>query len=137
MYVYKLKHVRAVDEECVATKMIGYFSSKEKAEEVIESLIQQEGFCDYPDDFVIIKCEITGKIKDNKIYHLTHSYALDDEVDVINDFGEFSSMLAAVRERKEWLKQDEDMKKHPNGFCFDCYEIDTDINWEEGFFTYE
>jgi len=57
-YVYKLEHSRKIDEEYDTTKLIGFFSSKEKAEEIIENYKKMEGFRDYPEGFTIEECEI-------------------------------------------------------------------------------
>lgn len=55
--VYQLKHKRKVEfvnnEWVYDSKLIGYYSTKEKALETIEKYKSIKGFCDYPDDFYI------------------------------------------------------------------------------------
>ncbi|NLD49904.1 MAG: hypothetical protein GX660_22405 [Clostridiaceae bacterium] len=60
-YVYKLEHKRKVETNDVdrfSTKLIGFYSSRAKALSVIERYKSIEGFKDYPDDFIIEKCEV-------------------------------------------------------------------------------
>ena len=48
-FVYKVDHVYEVDD-IEEVKFIGVFSSMEKAQEVVNKLILQPGFRDYPVD---------------------------------------------------------------------------------------
>jgi len=61
-YIYKVEHKRKIASENMepvnSTKIIGFYSSKAKAASVIERYKSIEGFKDYPNDFVIEKCEI-------------------------------------------------------------------------------
>ncbi|MFT9078181.1 hypothetical protein, partial [Ethanoligenens sp.] len=62
-YVYMLKHSRVVEEslgnneKVHDTKLLGFFSTKEKAKAAICFYLEQPGFKDYPDDFVIQQLE--------------------------------------------------------------------------------
>ena len=54
MIVYLLSHSRLVCEpDIFDTKDIGFYSTKEKAKQVIEEYKMLPGFRDYPNDFVI------------------------------------------------------------------------------------
>ncbi len=61
-YVYKLEHKRIIVNESVdvisCTKIIGFYSSREKVMSVIEKYKSIKGFKDYPNDFIIEKCEV-------------------------------------------------------------------------------
>ena len=61
-YVYMLQHKRKVefyeDDWVYDSKLIGFFSSKIKAENVIKRYKNITGFKDYPNDFFIKKIEV-------------------------------------------------------------------------------
>ena len=59
-YIFFLYHSRLTDKAINAydTKKIGFFSSLEKAQEIIEQYKCVQGFKDYPDCFKIEKLEI-------------------------------------------------------------------------------
>lgn len=57
-HIYLLKHSRKIDDECKETKIIGFFSVNQNAEEVIENYKKLPGFKDNPDDFIIEKIQI-------------------------------------------------------------------------------
>ena len=61
-YVYKLEHSHISgylgNEKLFDTKIIGYSSSRRKAEETMERYKDITGFKDYPDGFIIEKIEI-------------------------------------------------------------------------------
>ena len=61
-YVYKVEHRRILTnsgtDSFSSTKIIGFYSSKNKAMSVIERYKTVEGFKDYPDHFIVEKCEI-------------------------------------------------------------------------------
>ena len=59
--VYILQHSYALNDDCDETKLIGVYSSEEKAKEVVEDLKMQKGFRDYPDDFYIDAYELNEK----------------------------------------------------------------------------
>lgn len=61
--VFVLQHSYKTDDGYDEAKMIGVYSSKEKAEETVEKLKNVNGFCDYPIEcFYIDEYEID---KDN------------------------------------------------------------------------
>lgn len=51
--LYLLHHVREVDEDSDDVKLIGIYSSEEKAREVIAQLRDQPGFRDHQEGFAI------------------------------------------------------------------------------------
>ena len=56
--VYLLWHIRDTGHGDEETKLIGVYSSEEKAQQAIERLKVQPGFRDYPDDFQIGPCTV-------------------------------------------------------------------------------
>ena len=59
-YIYSVSHSHLVDaaKNVYDTKQIGYFSSRKKAEEIVEQYKHILGFKDYPDCFRIKKVEL-------------------------------------------------------------------------------
>ena len=57
-HVYMLKHARLVEEGATNGKLIGFYSSMDKVNEVIERYKHITGFKDYPDDFVVEEMEV-------------------------------------------------------------------------------
>lgn len=53
--VYVLQHSYALQNGCDETKMLGVFSSAEKAQEAIEIYKTLPGFCEHPQDFHLDK----------------------------------------------------------------------------------
>jgi hypothetical protein len=53
MDVFLLSHERALDGGCGDEKLIGIYSTRERAEEVLAVFQTLPGFCDYPDRFTI------------------------------------------------------------------------------------
>ena len=142
-YVYELNHQRLVEvieetgEKVNNTKLLGFYSSKEKCEEVILYYLKQPGFKDFPDDFVITQVEadlndfndISGEFND-VVYYLTHEW-YDGEYDIISDLGYYSTHEKAEIAELQY-RLDPDIKDHPDGFVIDAYEIDK-MEWTEGF----
>lgn len=63
IYVYKLEHNKKVELDLdgkwiMDTKMIGFFSSEEKCQQVINHYKTIEGFKEYPNDFMIEKITV-------------------------------------------------------------------------------
>lgn len=135
--IYKLKHVRKVDEKYNDTKLIGFFSSESKAKDNISYLKTKEGFVDYPNDFVIEECEIDDAISNNQIFYLTHSYEIDSGIDMISELGVFATEKEAYDTQQDWLKKDEAFKRHPEGFNIDNCILNKHLEWQDGFFAYE
>jgi len=57
-YVFMLKHSRHIEKKVTSSRLIGFYSSMDKANAVIEKYKLITGFKDYPNDFVIEKMEI-------------------------------------------------------------------------------
>ena len=61
-YVYRLQHRKKVEPDengwVYDSKLIGYFSTRQKALKTIQRYKTMTGFKDYPDDFVIEKLEV-------------------------------------------------------------------------------
>lgn len=57
-YVYMVEHSRKVEEDVYDSKLLGFFSTKEKAEQAILEYKTVIGFRDYPDDFRIEKFKV-------------------------------------------------------------------------------
>lgn len=142
-YVYELNHQRLVEviedtgEKVTETKLLGFYSSKEKCEEVILYYLKQPGFKDFPDDFVITQVEadlndfndISGEFND-VVYYLTHEW-YDGVYDNVSYLGHYSTYeKAEIAERQYRL--DPDLIDHQDGFVIDAYEIDK-MKWTEGF----
>lgn len=53
--VYVLQHSYALQNGCDETKLLGVFSSEEKAQEAIEMYRTLPGFCEHPQDFHLDK----------------------------------------------------------------------------------
>lgn len=49
--VFLLHHVREVDDESDDMKLIGIYSSEEKARQALDQVKEQPGFRDHPDGF--------------------------------------------------------------------------------------
>ncbi|MPM62378.1 hypothetical protein SDC9_109249 [bioreactor metagenome] len=145
-YIYKLEHKRIVEiddktgEIIHSTILIGFFSSKGRCEEIILQYLEQPGFKDYPDDFIIKR--ITADVDDfNKIagefissvFYLSHEY-YDGVYDHISNLGYYSTKLLAEKAQIRYLIEP-DFIEHSDGFCISEYEIG-EGEWKEGFFTY-
>ncbi len=57
-FVYKLTHKRNSEDDAYSTKIIGFYSSEEKAIDTLERYKNIEGFKDYPENFIIEKCQV-------------------------------------------------------------------------------
>lgn len=53
MIVFSLEHVHVFDDESEDVKLVGIYSTKEKAQAALERVANQPGFCDFPDGFSI------------------------------------------------------------------------------------
>jgi len=56
--VYMLTHARPVEEGVTDDILIGFYSSADKAGEVIERYKLITGFKDYPDNFIVEEMEV-------------------------------------------------------------------------------
>lgn len=57
-YVYMLEHSRKVDSDIYESKLLGFFSTNEKAVQAISKYRTVIGFRDYPNDFEIKKFRV-------------------------------------------------------------------------------
>ena len=145
-FAYKLEHKRTVEiddktgEIISCTILLGFFSSEERCKEIIPQYLEQPGFKDYPNDFVIKRVEadvddfneIAGEFE-SSVFYLSHEY-YDGEFDHISDLGYYSTQLLAEKAQIKY-QVEPDLIGYPDGFCITEYEID-ESEWKEGFFTY-
>lgn len=145
--VFQLEHKRFCEmdentgEKIFDTKMLGFFSSLQKCDEVIRYYVTQPGFCEYPEDFYIEEIEANVDDFHDKagmfrkyVYYLTHEW-YDGEYDIVTTFGCYSSMKKAKAAEIQY-RLEPDFAEHSEGFCIDKYEIDK-MEWKEGFFTWK
>lgn len=152
MTVYKLTHQIHIEyklhtaEWVTETKMIGFFTSVEKANAAAEKLRLQPGFCDHPDDFVTEPYAVPEDTA--SVYYVQHSYyVIEERMDITAEIGVFggeSEAMAAASEYEGNVRS----TKYPVGshswdedFDIDNYlsvaryELDT-ADWQEGFVQY-
>lgn len=125
---YLIQHKRVVEidvetgEKIHSTCLLGFFSSREKCEELISLYTQLEGFRDYPDDFIIE--EVEADIDDfndepgefgSYVYYLSHEW-YDGEYDHITDFGYYSTGERAEKAKQQYGLEPE-FAEYPEGFC--------------------
>lgn len=110
MTVYKLTHRRHIEyklhtgEPVTDDRVIGFFTSEEKAASAAESLRDKPGFSDFPSDFFIDKYELTGG-SDNFVYIAEHSYYVeDDRFDNVVEIGVFCTEDDAMSAAAEYEK---------------------------------
>ena len=145
-YVYEFEHVRtvAIDKDTGDvihnTKLLGFFSTKEKCKELIPFYLEQPGFKDFPNDFSIKKIEAdindfneTGGEFGTTVFQLTHEW-YDGEYDYVSHLGVYSTKKLAKKSLASY-KLEPEFLGHPDGFCIDECLID-ECEWKEGFFTY-
>jgi homoserine kinase type II len=53
--VFVVQHVHVLDDESEEVKMIGVYSSRQKADEAVARLKSQPGFCHTPQGFAVSK----------------------------------------------------------------------------------
>lgn len=58
MSVYVVQHVHEFDDDTEDIKFIGVYSTYQKAEEAVDRLKNQSGFCDTPEGFHIDLYEV-------------------------------------------------------------------------------
>ena len=141
--VYLLLH-RYFVEKCISngkdifeSKLLGFFSSINKCEEAITFYLEQPGFEEYPDDFVIKEVEaniddfndIVGEFN-GKVFFLSHEW-YDGEYDYISYLGYYSD-YGTAKKMKEKYSVETEYLRYPEGFVIDKYVIDK-RQWEEGF----
>lgn len=145
--VYQLIHSRITEvdsetgEEIYTRKILGFFETEEKCEEMIRFYIQQPGFKDYPNGFSIEKCEadlndyndVIGDYN-QYVYYLLHEW-YDGEFEYWTELGCYSNIKNA-EQAERYYRNDLDFKEHPEGFRIEKYLIN-EMEWPEGFCTSE
>lgn len=146
MIVYKLTHRRYIEyklhtgEPVTDNKLIGFFTSRDKAEATVDILREKPYFRDYPLDFFIDEYDICGN--SDKVYLAEHSYYIeDDRIDNVVEIGAFSTESEAMAAAKEYEKiaefpvgshiWDEDFDID-NYLSVSEYELNT-ADWMDGF----
>lgn len=141
-YVYRLFHNHKIEYDgndwICDSKLIGYFTSKLYAQNIIKKYKNVIGFKDYPNDFVIQKEKIVNDDsdlqKDNTmqyIYELTHSFEDEEGYEIVTYFSVYSSLEIARRDEEKLLLKFP-FSTHPEGFLI----VDHQLNhcyWQEGF----
>ena len=144
--VYKLVHKRFIEfsadtnEKVYCTKLLGFFSSKQKCRDIINCYLQKPGFKDFPNDFQeeIVHADtddFNGSIGEfrGSVFYLAHEY-FDGEYDNVSDLGYDSTYENAEKSLSEY-RENPEFINYPDGFSIDEYEIDKP-EWTEGFFTF-
>ncbi len=133
-----LLHSRPVDEDAHETFLIGFYSSHQKAQDVIERYKNIDGFRNHPKDFAIEEWEVDvddfnrqGGDYNGKVFYLAHEYYDGTEYDYVTKIGVYSKRQNAKKALSKY-KGLPDFKEHADGFTIDEYDIDED-NWTQGF----
>jgi hypothetical protein len=75
--VYVVQHLHIINEDEEDIKMIGVYATEQLAQEAVERLRQQPGFCDAPEGFHISRYELN---RDHWIEgYFTYYYSIDDD----------------------------------------------------------
>jgi len=142
-FVFELGHKRVVEmdretgEKIHNTKLLGFFSSEEECRNVIPLYLQQPGFKNYPEDFVIKKVEadiddfndVIGDFK-SLLFYSSHEY-YDGEFDYITDLGYYSTYQKAKKSQLKY-KREPEFSEHPDGFYIASFKIGR-RGWTAGF----
>lgn len=147
--VYRVKHSYKLEPDpdgdgwVYETKLIGYYLSLEEAKDIVEQYKCLEGFCDYPNDFMVDKIEI--KCDDQEAMRLVSEkrkiiYSLEHEYEIVQNgeiydmqtfFGIYISKQKAIKEMKR-LQKTPEYQEHKEGFG--VYEQPIGLSgWCEGF----
>ena len=141
-YVFRLLHNHKIkydgNDLICDSKLLGYFTSIQQAQNIIKKYKKVTGFKDYPDGFIIQKekviCDNSISLKSDVmrcIYELTHSFEDKDGYDIITYFSVYSSLELARHDEKKLLLE-VPFSSHPEGFLI----VDHQLNkcyWQEGF----
>ncbi len=140
--VYLLYHRHIIDSLVYDDKLIGIYSSYEKAENAIIRYSDLPGFCDCLSGFHIIGYDVKPKKTRMEMHGMEYAKAvwvlfveivLEDEDDKITESYDIYSgrLSAAIGLVFKWLTQSHSVKRR---FSSVKYIIDQD-NWCEGFVT--
>ena len=109
MKIYKLTHQRHIEyklhtaEWITDNRLIGFFSTRDIAEQTKTELMEKPGFCDFPEAFTIDEYDVEGNSV--KIWLVEHSYYIeDDRMDNVVEIGVYSSEEAAMAAAEEYEK---------------------------------
>jgi len=131
--VIMLNHVIMFEDGSNDTKLIGFFSSMEKVEEVIGRYKLLNGFKEHPNDFKTKICmvdvddfnETAVDLLEDEVYYLAHEYYDGVEFDYVTDLGVYSTLEKAKQSMKKFKRRVQ-FKDYKDGFSIDCYKIDND-----------
>ena len=133
---------RIIDNSIYDNKIIGIYSSYEKAEQTIGRYTKIMGFSDYPTDFRIESFELQNRIHyshrfcDHVIYLFTAIELVGDE-EIIEYYNVYTTKVNAIAKKiceKLHRLLDRKLRRIPEKYYIDCYPINAD-NWSEGFVT--
>lgn len=138
-----LRHIRIVGndsetgEEISDTKLLGFFESEKLCKEKILFYIQQPGFKDHVEGFVIEEVtadvdeynDVPGEFK-QYVYFLSHEY-YDGQYDNIANIGYYSKLENAKKAEEKYMFNLE-FRNHSEGFSIGQYEINQ-AYWKFGF----
>ena len=135
MTLYLLYHKRWVDDVFYDTKIIGIYSSHQRATDAIERYSYIPGFSEfntgfYIDSFDVLCGRKSNSNKKNSIVYLLEGVCLIDSDEMIVSYDIYSNIIAAI-----WacvVKKLRRNKQPSKKFYIDRYFIDED-HWKEGF----
>lgn len=118
---------------------IGYFSTKKKAEKILEIYMKKPGFREYSNECFVIKkigVNFSKAVNDKSkvvLYECGHDFfAKTDEEDEWIVFGTYSTRILAEQEIEK-QKCKKKYKNHITGFSISKWRVDRDLEWQEGF----
>lgn len=137
MKCYVIYHIHIFEDGNEDYKIIGIFSSYDKALEVKEKCSSElPGFKDFPEGFCIEEFEVTGldMAKQRTVYVIfTYIYKNGEEEEL--------SVIKIVKnqeESKKFIKKYKSKNKIKKNQYFDYEKYNLDEKcWQEGFITYE
>lgn len=137
VYILTHNYKIGIKMEYIESKLIGIFSSNEKAKEVIKKYKFLPGFnqfsvkCFHIEQYLI---NVNHKTKFDSVFILEHSYEIGD-YDVCTTVGVYLTKEEA-EEVLEQCKNKEEFREH----SIDCFYIGNHkldkCEWEEGFFKW-
>ena len=139
MKLYLLYHIRWIDDNFYDTKIIGIYSSYEKATNTINRYLHLPGFSEFHtgfhiDSFDILVQKIPIGNKKNDMVYLLEGVCFVDLDELVVSYGIYLNRIAALWASivKKIRRNKQDVKK----FYIEKYIIDED-NWKEGFVVME
>ena len=145
MFVFLLKHIRSFEYEPCCEKVIGIYTSKERAEEEAEVYKSLPGFRDFSNGFVIKRYELIRRDYDStvnaEVYFLQHEYSVtcqEEVFDISTDIGIFQNKedancaMTQLKNNIVFLNRGEGLYSDDSGFCISMYHLN-ESDWIEGF----